>query len=105
MDNSKKLQEMQIIEQSLQATLMQKQAFQIELDETLKASDALKNSGDEVYKIVGQLMLKINKKEAEEENSKKKEILELRIKSLDRQEHELAKKMDDLRSSFTQTQK
>ena len=56
-----KLQEMQILEQSLQNLLMQKQAFQMELAETQSALKEIEKSGDEVFKVIGQLMIKTEK--------------------------------------------
>ena len=57
----KQIQEMQILEQNLQNILMQKQAFQMEITETQSALEEIENSGDEVYKIIGSLMIKSEK--------------------------------------------
>jgi len=56
-----KIQEMQILEQRLQNSLMQRQAFQMELAETNSAMAELEKSGDDVFKIIGQLMIKTEK--------------------------------------------
>ena len=61
MENQEKLQELQVLEQNLQNVLMQKQTFQIELAETQGALEELEKSGEEVYKIIGQLMIKSEK--------------------------------------------
>ena len=58
MDNEK-IQQMQFMEQNLQSILMQKQAFQMEISETTSALNEVEKSKDDVYKIVGQLMIKI----------------------------------------------
>jgi len=62
-DKDKKLQEMQIVEQNLQNIIIQKQAFQMELNEIDSASKELEKSKGEVYKIVGQLMISKEKSE------------------------------------------
>jgi chaperonin cofactor prefoldin len=47
------IQEMQILEQKLQSTIFQKQAFQMELAETDSAISELEKSKDEVFKLLG----------------------------------------------------
>ena len=78
MVSQEKLQEMQFLEQNLQSLMMQKQAFQMELSETKAALKELDNSGDDVFKLVGQLMLKTDKKKMKEELITKEKLLEKR---------------------------
>jgi len=99
MDN-KKIQEMQIFEQSLQNILLQKQAFQMELSETKTALDSVKDSGDEVFKIIGQLMIKSKKEAILDDLSNKKKLLDLRLKNLEKQEDSLTKQLEDLREEI-----
>ena len=66
--NNNTFQEMQMVEQSLQNILYQKQAFQMELSETESALTEIEKSGDEVFKIVGQLMIKSDKIKIKKEN-------------------------------------
>ena len=51
-----KLQELQVLEHNLQALLMQKQAFQLELNESLNALDEVRKTNDTIYKMVGSIM-------------------------------------------------
>lgn len=88
---------MQILEQSLQNILLQKQAFQMELSETNTAIEAIKSSGDEVYKIVGQLMIKSDKGSIDEDLKNKKKILDLRLSNLEKQESSLNEQLESLR--------
>ena len=94
--NDKKIQEMNILEQNLQNTLFQKQAFELELDETDSALNEIEKSGDEVFKIIGQLMIKTEKSKIKAELLEKKKILELRIKSFEKQEAYLREKLDKI---------
>ena len=71
MVSQEKLQEMQFLEQNLQSLMMQKQAFQMELSETKAALKELDNYGEDVFKIVGQLMLKKDKTKMKEELNNK----------------------------------
>jgi len=96
-DRDKKIQEMQILEQSLQQILMQKQAFQMEISETQAALKELDNSGDEAYKVIGQLMLKADKKEIKKELENKYKLLKKRADTLDEQEEEFSKKLEEIR--------
>ena len=97
MKNEEKFRELQLLEQSLQNILMQKQTFQMELSETQSALKEIESSGDEVFKIVGQLMIKTDKKKVKDELSNKEKILELRLKKMEQQEESFMKKLEKLR--------
>jgi prefoldin beta subunit len=92
-----KLQEMQILEQNLRNLLLQKQAFQMELTEVQNALKEIEISGDEVFKIVGQLMIKTDKEKMKEELKNKEKILEIRVKSLEKQETAFTGKLEEVR--------
>ena len=96
-DRAKKIQEMQILEQSMQQIIMQKQAFQMELSETEAALNELENSGDEAYKVIGQLMLRSDKKKIKEELENKHKLMKTRADALDKQEEEFSKKLEVIR--------
>lgn len=95
-DRDKKIREMQMLEQNLQNLLLQKQAFQMELSETKSALKEIGKSGDEVFKIIGQLMIKTEKSRIKEELSNKEKIITLRINSIEKQETSLTEKLEDL---------
>ena len=98
---NEKIQEMQILEQRLQNTLLQKQAFQIELTETNSALEELDKSGDEVFKIIGQLMIKSDKSKIKDELLNKQKILELKIKSFEKQENLLNGQIEKFQEEFS----
>ena len=95
-----KLQEMQMLEQSLQNLFFQKQSFQMELSETISALKELESSEEPVFKIIGQLMIKKDKTKLKEELESKKKILELRLKSLEKQEASLDTQAQNLRKQL-----
>jgi len=97
MSSDKKLQEMQILEQNLQNLLLQKQAFQMELSETTSALQEIEKSGDEIFKIIGQLMIKSEKSKIKEELLNKEKILNTRIKSFEKQEDFISEKLEKIR--------
>jgi len=95
-----KIQEIQILEQNLRNLLLQKQAFQIELNETENALSEILNSKDDVFKLIGQIMIKSNKDKLSEELKKKKELLSLRLDSIEKQESEATKNLEELRKDI-----
>ena len=72
----------------------------MELSETETALEEIKNSGEEVFKIVGQLMIKSEKKKIEEELLQKIKLLQLRCNSLDKQEKIFSEKVESLRKDI-----
>jgi prefoldin beta subunit len=105
MVNEQKIQEMQVLEQKLQNSILQKQAFQIELAETDSALKEVEKAGDEIFKIIGQLMIKSEKSKVQEELTNKKKILGLRIKSFEKQENSLSEQLDKIRDELTKSVK
>ncbi|HTY44283.1 MAG TPA: prefoldin subunit beta [Patescibacteria group bacterium] len=101
----KKIQEMQILEQTLQNMLLQKQAFQMELSETASALEEINNSGEEVFRIIGQLMVKSDKKKMLEELANKEKILNLRIKTIDKQENSITERLERLKEELAEKKK
>jgi prefoldin beta subunit len=95
-----KIQELQLAEQNLQNFLLQKQTFQLELNETNSAIEEAKKSKGEIYKIVGQIMIKTSEEEVTKESQEKKSILDLRLKSIEKQENILKEKMEKLRKEI-----
>jgi prefoldin beta subunit len=91
------VQEIQFLEQGLQNILYQKQAFQMELSETKEALKELENSGDEVYKVIGQIMIRSEKSKIKEEMLIKIKIFELRMKNLEKQEVALTDRIEKIR--------
>jgi len=100
-----KIQELQILEQNLQNILFQKQTFQIELAETQSALEELEKSDEDVYKIIGQLMLKTEKQKIKDELEEKKKMLKLRTKTIENQEKTITEKAEELRKEVMKTEK
>jgi len=96
-ETQEKIQQLQILEQNLQNVLLQKQAFQMELSETENATQEISKTKEDVYKLLGQVMLKVSKEDIEKELSRKKDILSLRMKSLEKQESQFKKEVEKIR--------
>jgi len=103
-ETQRKIQELQMMEQNMQQFLMQKQAFVMELDETDLCLQELKTAKGEIFKIVGnKLVIKTTREEQEKELDHKKELIILRIKTMEKQEQEFMKKVEELRQEIIQT--
>ncbi|MBL7058956.1 prefoldin subunit [Candidatus Pacearchaeota archaeon] len=95
-DNQEKNQEIQFLEQNLQGLMYQKQAFQVEISETKAALKELEKSDEEVFKVVGQLMIKSDKAKIKKDLEEKEKLLDIRIKSLETQELSMAEQLDKI---------
>ena len=96
-ESEKKLSQLQMIEQSMQNLLMQKQQFQlqqVEMESALKELEKV----NEAYKIVGNIMVLSKKADLKDNLSSKKEIIELRIKNMEKQEAQLRDKATKLQT-------
>jgi len=105
MEDSEKIRELQFIEQSLQNILLQKQAYQMDLSETDAALAEIDSSGEDTYKIIGQLFLKVKKEKLKKDLEEKKKLMEIRLSSLERQETQLSEKLQKLRDEFLEKKK
>ena len=92
-----KIQQLQLIEQGMQNFLAQKQQFQAQLAEIESALKELEKSKD-AYKIVGNIMVSADKEELLKDLKSKKEIIDLRIKTLEKQEKQMKEKASAMQS-------
>jgi len=84
--------QLQLVEQNLQNFLIQKQSFQTQLLEINNALKEMDSSKDKVYKIIGTVMVATNKETLSKDLNEKKELLNLRIKNIEKQEKDLKEK-------------
>jgi len=99
-ETQNKIVELQVFEQTIQNILIQKQTLQAQLLEVNNALKELEKTKDTPYKIIGTLMVASNKKELEKDLNEKKEILNLKIKNLEKQETQLKKKAEELQQEI-----
>jgi prefoldin beta subunit len=103
--DQEKIQQMQFLEQNLQAVMMQKQAFQMEISETTAAIGEVEKSKEDVFKIVGQLMIKTSSEKVLEDLKKKEKVLQTRLEALEKQEESLSEQSEKLRNELIGSQK
>ncbi|MDO8528656.1 MAG: prefoldin subunit [Nanoarchaeota archaeon] len=96
-EQNQKIEEMQILEQNLQSLAYQRQAFQMELSETQASKTEIEQAKEDVFKIIGQLMIKSDQKKVLDDLSNKEKLLELRIKSIEKQENSFSENLEVLK--------
>lgn len=99
-ETEQEIQELQLLEQNIQNLLMQKQNFQAQLLETENALNELKKTEEKPYKIVGPVMIATKKEDLEKELNPKKDILNLKIKNIEKQETQIKERADKLQQSI-----
>lgn len=98
------LLQLQTYQQQLQMLATQKQQIDLQLAEIDAAVKALKDvKEDTVFKAVGPILAKVNKKDTEKQLKETKELLELRSKTLDKQAEKVRNKMKEMNDKVSQT--
>jgi len=93
--------DLQNFQQQMQTVLIQKESLNLQSGEIEKALEELKKATTEdVYKAVGPILIKSTKKDLEEELGEKKETLDLRLKSLQKQEDRLKERLKESQEKF-----
>ncbi len=90
-ETEQKIAQLQLMEQNLQSFLLQRQQFQSQLIEVESALKEIETS-KETYKIIGNIMVNASKEDLKKDLQEKKSILELRIKTLEKQEKQIKEK-------------
>jgi len=92
------IQEIQMLEQNFEQLMQQKHLFNMESSETDLALKEIEKAEGDLFKIVGgQVVIKTSKEKLNEDLKHKKEIIELRLKSIEKQEKEFSSTMEELR--------
>jgi len=99
-DTEKKIQQFQIIEQQLDNIILQKQNFQVQLAENENASVELEKSNKTPYKIIGTIMVSSERNSLLKDLKESREIIELRLKTLEKQENNLKEKAESLQKDL-----
>jgi len=96
-DMEQKIAQLQLYEQNLQNFFVQRQTFQNQVSEIENALKELKDTNDDTYKMIGNIMLKKNKGDLIKDLNSTKEVLDLRIKNIEKQENKIKDKTKDMR--------
>lgn len=95
-----RLLRLQQLQQTLQTVLTQKQQLELELLEIDQALGELEKISDDakVYKSVGSLLIKTEKARVTDELKERKELVNIRISVLGKQEERLRSQVKDLQT-------
>ncbi len=98
-ETQQKIQQLQMMEQTFQQLLMQKNAFSMEQNETDFIIKEVEKTEGEISRIIGnQVVIKTTKEAVLEDMKKKKELIDTRMKSIDEQEKEFSEKIESIRN-------
>jgi prefoldin beta subunit len=98
-ESEQKIAQLQMMEQNLQNILIQKQQFQSQLLEIGNALNELKET-NKAYKIVGNIMVASSKESLNKDLNEKKQMLEIRIKNIEKQEQSIKEKSKKLQQEI-----
>jgi len=95
------INQFQMYQQQLQSVLIQKESLRLQNLEIEKASEELNVSKEEkAYKIVGQIMISKSIEELKKELNENKEMVDVRIKSLEKTEERINSKLNELQEKL-----
>ena len=96
------LAQLQQVQQQLQAVLSQKAQYEIAVREAKRAQEEIKDAADDttMYLSVGTVMVQKKKDVIDQKLAEKVETIELRIKSLEKQEKLLQGKFEQLQAQI-----
>lgn len=103
-ETDEKISQLQILEQNLQGFLLQKQSLHAQLLEVDSALLELDKT-DTAYKIVGNIMVKTKKDILQKDLNEKKEIITLKMKSIERQENKIKETMQSTQKEVLDSMK
>lgn len=98
------IQQVQMLEQSLQSYQNQRQNIQVQLIEIESALTELDKT-EKAYNIIGNIMVLSDSDDLKKQLTEKKEATEIRIKSIEKQEKQIKEKINTLQQDILQSMK
>jgi len=99
-----RLLRLQQLQQTLQSVLIQKQQVELELTEIEQALSELQKVPDDtvIYKSIGSLLVKTDKVKVTADLNERKELLNMRVSVLGKQEERIRSQIKDLQAKLQQ---
>lgn len=88
-----KMQELQVLQQNLQALIMEEQLIRQNIIEIEDAIHELETSEGKTFKLVGEVFVEKNKEDLLNELNSKKEILEIKLESINKQKEKIKERL------------
>lgn len=101
-ETQEKINRLSMIEQNLQQSLMQKQQLQANMFEYESALKELEGK-EEAFKIVGNIMIMTKTSDLKKETEQKKEMIQLRIDAIEKQEKNIRDKAKKIQEEVAST--
>jgi len=98
--NEQQIAEIQNLQRQLQMTVMQKQQFQMQLEEMKAANEELAKSKGAVFRAAGSLLIESTKEEAAKDLKEKMETLDMRVSITSKQEEKLKARFEEMRQKI-----
>ena len=96
----KKLAEFQELQQQMQMMASQRQQLSMQVGEIGMAQEELAKSEKGIYRAIGPLLIETSKADASSDLKEKKDLFDMRIGMLVKQEEKLRPKMGELRAEL-----
>ena len=103
-ETQEKIQELQNLEANINTILAQKQQFQAQQIEIENALSQIEKT-DKVFRIIGNIMVASDKKTVKKELTEKLEMVELRLKSVEKQENKFKDKTNGIQKEVLKEMK
>ncbi|HIQ02873.1 MAG TPA: prefoldin subunit beta [Desulfurococcales archaeon] len=99
-----RIMHLQQLQNQLNMIRLQKQSVELELREVERVLRELQSipANEILYKSLGHILVKTTKEKVEKELNERKEILELRLETLKRQEKHIETQFNDIRRKVTE---
>lgn len=98
------LMQLQQYQNQAQVIALQKQQLELQIAEISAALEALKDIKDKmVFKAVGPILAKVDREKTNKELTQTKELIELRIKTMDKQEERVRDKMKEINDKISKS--
>jgi len=104
-ETQKKVEKLHAIEEGLRNILVQKQNLQLQLLEMENALGELETTKGNAYKIIGGIMVELPTEEIKKDLNSKKEIVDIKVNNLERQENKLKEESSTLQKEVLSTLK
>ncbi|MBT3720627.1 prefoldin subunit beta [archaeon] len=103
-ETKEKIEQLQNLEQNINNLIAQKQQFQ---SSSLEVENALSQIDDtkQIFRIIGNIMVASNKQLVNKELQEKKELLDLRLKTMDKQEEKLRSQAEEIQKEVLKEMK
>lgn len=102
----KQLADFQQLQQQLQMLAYQHQQMDLQLKDLEHTKEELKTAGEgQAYRFVGAFFVPKDKAQLEKDLQEEKETLELRAKTLQKQEEKMSERLESIRKWFERQQK